>query len=272
VIGQILDYAAYAAENWSEGRLRQLAADYWRQQNRDVDDIIRDELGLTDAEEFWGKVETNLKQCQIRLIIVADELRPEVRRVIEFLNQQMRTVQVFGLEVRCFGEDPNTVIVPFLVGQTQVAAVQKSATLGRSRNWTIEEVRNSYAELGGVLGDRLLHLLDWAVDRKCAEPGKDTQNPLFNFIGHAGRSIVQVAPRWIYPRLQEDRWTNGAERDSFVADLKKIGLYPNDFDPASTKDGKNTRRIEEWTDGQLSEFLQVLSKYCGSSSSSAVAR
>src|SRR2546425_1585544 len=128
VIGQILDYAAYAAENWSDGRLRRLAIDYWRQHHRDVDDILRDGFGDIDTEKFWDGVETNLAQGNMRLIIVADELRPEVRRVIEFLNQQMRTVQVFGLEVRCFGEEPNTVVVPYIVGQTQAIAVKKAAT------------------------------------------------------------------------------------------------------------------------------------------------
>ena len=41
VIGQILDYAAYAAENWNNGRLRQISMDYWRRQNRDIDDVLR---------------------------------------------------------------------------------------------------------------------------------------------------------------------------------------------------------------------------------------
>src|SRR5207249_12142830 len=36
VIGQILDYAAYAAENWTNGRLKQLAQDYWRSQHKDL--------------------------------------------------------------------------------------------------------------------------------------------------------------------------------------------------------------------------------------------
>lgn len=63
--------------------------------------------------------------------------------------------------------------------------------------------------------------------------------------------------------MTDTRWPSAGERDHFVADLKKIELYPADFDPASTKDGKNTRRLEEWTDDQFTAFLNVLTKYCG---------
>jgi len=190
-------------------------------------------------------------------------------RVIEFLNQQMKTVQVFGLEVRCFGEEPNTVVVPYLIGQTQATATKISSS-GRSRNWTIAELRAAYAELTDpLLSNRLLALLDWAVQRTFAEPGKDTQNPVFVLIGHTGKQIVSVAPRWIDPLLQQERFANPDERNTFVTDLKNIGLYPPDFDPASTKAGKNTRRLEEWSDAQFSAFLDTLLKYCGPRTSAA---
>jgi hypothetical protein len=265
VVGQILDYAAYAAENWKNGRLKQLAADYWRQKNGDVDEALRNEFGAEfDTELFWSRVEENLAQANIRLIVVADELRPEVRRVIEFLNQQMRTIQVFGLEIRCFGEGGNTVVVPYLIGQTQAIAKQKALSAEQGRDWKVEELRSAYSELSdSALRDRLVALLNWAVERNCIEPGRGTQNPVFALVGHSGRWIVSVAPRWIYPRLQEMRWADESQRNSFVADLKGIDLYPTDFDPASTKDVKNTRKHEEWSDEQFQAFLNVLTKYCG---------
>src|SRR5439155_4845608 len=136
------------------------------------------------------------------------------------------------------------------------------ATSG-TRNWTIEELRTAYAELENpVLSTRLLALLNWADERHCVAPGEATQNPLFSVVGRTGYWIVQVAPRWIYPRLQLMRWESVIERDAFVSDLKQINLYPADFDPASTKDGKNTRKLEEWSDAQFAAFLEILAKYC----------
>jgi hypothetical protein len=263
VIGQILDYAAYAAENWGDGRLRQLSADYWQENGRNVDDIVREGLGETDTENFWRSVESNLEQGKIRLVIVADELQPEVRRVIEFLNQQMRTVQVFGLEIRCFGDEPHTVVVPYLIGQTQATATQKGAS-GAGRNWTIEELRAAYSDLDNpVVSKRLLAFLNWAVERNCAVPGRGTQNPIFQVVGRREDYwIVQVAPRWIYPRLKPTKWTDTNERDQFVADLKQIDLYPADFDAGPTTDGKNTRKLEELSEAQFEAFLNVLAKYC----------
>lgn len=143
VIGQILDYAAFAAENWRDGRLKQLTADYWRLQGKDVDDVLRAAFPEIDLETFWSDVEENLVQNRIRLVIAADELRPEVRRVIEFLNQQMKTVQVFGLEIRCFGEGPTEVVVPFLIGQTQATASQRDRLIGLSRGRSRNCERNT---------------------------------------------------------------------------------------------------------------------------------
>ena len=178
VIGQILDYAAYAAENWTNGRLKQLAQDYWRSQHKDLSEVLNEAFGEIDLDAFWNDVELNLAQSRIRLIIVADELRPEVRRVIEFLNEQLRTIQIFGLEIRCFGEEPNAVIVPFLIGQTQAAAAQKVST-GGARNWTVDELRTAYFELpDDRLGHRLTRILDWALNRGCITIPGDTKSPV----------------------------------------------------------------------------------------------
>jgi hypothetical protein len=110
---------------------------------------------------------------------------------------------------------------------------------------------------------QVLALLNWAVERNCAAPGQATQNPVFALVGHTEYWIVSVAPRWIYPRLQPMRWESVDERNAFVGDLKHVDLYPADFDPSSTKDGKNTRKLEDWTDNQFAAFLNVLQKYCG---------
>jgi hypothetical protein len=258
VIGQILDYAAYAAENWSNGRLRQLAPD--------ADENLRAEFGDIDIEKFWADVETNLNEGNIRLVIAADELRPEVRRVIEYLNQQLRTIQVFGLEIRCYGEEPNAVVVPFLVGRTQQATA-KQQTDGKSRDWTPEELREAYANLGNeVLGQRLTALLDWATRRNCLALPGNTIRPVFGLAGTSGQQIVSVSPAYIYPMLKEHRFPNGEVRIGFIEDLKKIGLFPQTLDVASIGEGKNlSTKLENFSVEQVSAFLEVLARYCRNS-------
>jgi len=262
VIGQILDYAAYASENWSNGRLRQLANAYWQRHNGDVDAVLRDALGNIDVDSFWNQVESNLAQSKIRLIIVADELQPEVRRVVEFLNQQLRTIQLFGLEVRCFGEDPNAVVVPFLIGQTQATTAQKG--IGSTRNWTVDELRTAYSNITNARQrDQMLGLLDWAVKLDCITIPGDTKGPVFGLASQKGQQIVSISPTSVYVILRTERYKDIAERDRLVADLKGLGLYPADFDAAAITDGKNlTGRPGEFEDRQFADLLAVLSRYC----------
>jgi hypothetical protein len=263
VVGQIMEYAANAERSWSDGRLRQLASEYWRKAGKDIDEVLRAAFGDIDVEAFWGQVEANLKQGRLRLIIAADDLRPEVRRIIEFLNQQLRTVQVYGLEIRCFTTDSGSgVIVPFLVGQTQAAADEK----GRARplvTWTLDELRRVYVADGGS-GQRAARLLDWAVQHGCAQPGK-SQTPLFYLRGSSGDRIATVYQNALYVVLRASNYPDGvSDRDQLVRDLKAIGLYPEDLDPASVVDGRNiSRGLSDLTDDAFDRLLGILSRYCG---------
>jgi hypothetical protein len=46
VIGQVLEYAANAEASWRDGRLQERAAAYWTKQGKDVNDVLRQQLGI----------------------------------------------------------------------------------------------------------------------------------------------------------------------------------------------------------------------------------
>jgi hypothetical protein len=50
-------------------------------------------------------VKTNLAAERIRLVFVADEISPELRSILEFLNRQMSETEVFGIEVKQYVDD-----------------------------------------------------------------------------------------------------------------------------------------------------------------------
>ncbi len=100
VIGQIVEYAANAQDSWASGRLRQAASEFWSQQGRDLEEVLHEAFPEQDSDDLWREVETNLKQGRIWLIVAADSLRPEVRRMIEYLNAEMQNAEVLGLELR----------------------------------------------------------------------------------------------------------------------------------------------------------------------------
>jgi len=126
VIGQIMEYAANAAQSWGNGRARAKAREFWQKDSKDIDEVIRNAFGREDIEAFWHDVDENLQKGKVRLVIAADELRPEVRRTIEYLNAEMSTAEIYGLELRCYGNDSDSlVLVPYLIGQTQATADRK---------------------------------------------------------------------------------------------------------------------------------------------------
>jgi len=141
VVGQILDYAANAIVYWPGDRIRALATDkFGGTEALDAHIASFSEVGgdLDDpegmVENYWDTVETNLRQGNVRLLFAADSIPRELRRIIEFLNEKMSTVEVLGVEIRQYQGRGISALVPRIVGQTETAKDSKS----RSRAGTTE--------------------------------------------------------------------------------------------------------------------------------------
>jgi hypothetical protein len=124
VVAQMLDYAANGTYYWKMDSLRQAAAETAQKNGKSLDDEI---LKLVDPDEFssvdeyWKRVEWNLKTGNVRLIFVADTIPSELRRLVEFLNEQMINSEVLALEVKQFLGEGQKAIVPRLIGMTETA-------------------------------------------------------------------------------------------------------------------------------------------------------
>lgn len=267
VIGQIMEYAANARMLWGGGRARELAEEYWqRREGKPVDEVIREGLGV-DAEKFWALLERNLREGRIRLIVAADELTPEVRRIIEYLNEEMETAEIFGLEIQCFGEkDGGTLVfVPRLVGQTQAAADRKAGT-GSPPAWPPDKLREAYKRSQDAgAGVRLLKLLDWAVDGRIFLEAR-AKNPVFGLRGRSGDRVFTFLPDGsVYWFMNERHYPDGArERDLLLNKLRKLGMVPQDLDPNMVSAGRNlVRKLDELSSEQFSSLMEVLGQACG---------
>ena len=76
-------------------------------------EVWANELDLPDEDydEYWQTVRTNLEVGKIRLLFIADEIPLELKRIVEFLNEQMNKVEVLALEIKQYlGEDQKTFI------------------------------------------------------------------------------------------------------------------------------------------------------------------
>ncbi|MFM9267107.1 hypothetical protein [Tychonema sp. BBK16] len=137
VVGQSIDYAANVVVYWSIDSIIALFEANCRDRGRDPEQIFEDFLGEdANEDEFWQKVKTNLQAGKIRLVFVADEISAELRRVVEFLNQQMDPVEVFALEIKQYvSEDGLRTLVPRVIGQTAEAQQKKSSAMRERRRW-----------------------------------------------------------------------------------------------------------------------------------------
>jgi hypothetical protein len=104
VVAQMLDYAANGVEYWSMERIRQSAAETAQQNGKTLDDEIArlQDNGEADVESYWKAVETNLHEKRVRLIFVMDDIPKELRRLVEFLNEEMTNVEVLAVEEKQF--------------------------------------------------------------------------------------------------------------------------------------------------------------------------
>jgi hypothetical protein len=101
---------------------------------------------VEDVEEFWTTVEDNLRIGKIRLIFLADRLAPGLVRIIEFLNEQMRDVEVLGIEMPQYtAPEGQVVYVPKVVGRT-AAAVEAKQHRSKRAPWTEQTLLDAGAE------------------------------------------------------------------------------------------------------------------------------
>ncbi len=150
VVAQMLDYAANGVAYWPIDQLVSAYKATAEAAGQDADTRLSDFLGGEEPDEFWRRVEANLRSGRIRLVFVADAIPKELRRIVEFLNEQMRPAEVLALEVeQHMTADGLRLLSPRLVGNTERAegakAVQPSDPIGTIEDWfaQLEAARGS---------------------------------------------------------------------------------------------------------------------------------
>lgn len=120
VVGQILDYAANVVAYWPAGHLQSRFYANCESCDLKAEEKLGDFLeGELEPDEFWEKADRNLQQRKMRLLFVADVIPEELRRIVEFLNDQMDQTEVLAIEIKQFvAQQGLKSLVPRVVGQT----------------------------------------------------------------------------------------------------------------------------------------------------------
>ena len=118
--------------------------------DKDAADVLRDELGVDpDSDAFWARVKSNLQAGRIRMLFVADRIPPELRKVVEFMNVQMRPAEVLAVELRQYQGGGLRTLAPIVLGQTQEAIEQKSGAGAKPRRlWDEPRVLEALSAAG----------------------------------------------------------------------------------------------------------------------------
>lgn len=165
VVGQMLDYAANAVLHWPVQEIQGAFRERCEKRSRDPDTELLRFLGDEgDPEAFWDKVKTNLKAERIRLVFVADQIPPELQRIIEFLSGQMDPAEVIALEIKQYAGENLRTLVPRVIGKTAEARAAKSAS--PKRQWDepsfFEDLKSRAGTEDCTVARRIM---DWAQDK-----------------------------------------------------------------------------------------------------------
>ena len=225
VVGQLLEYAANATAYWPADSLRAQYDTGCQRTGRDPSAGVLELLGPeADVEGFWQRAQLNLRAGRLRLVFVADVIPPELRRIVEFLNEQMDPAEVLAIEVKQYaGSDEGDgamvrTLVPRVFGQTAEAAQRKSTATREvaSDVWTSEKFFSRLvATADPVDVSAIRDLYEWLASQRAVELtwGRGGQYGAF----HAGIRSGGKIYKFVYVK------TDGLLQLNF-ADLERLPI------------------------------------------------
>ena len=168
VVGQMLDYAANAASYWDVDRIMSQYEANCEKDGLDSKQVWAERLQLEESyDEYWGKVSQNLQTGKMRMIFVADKIPFELKRVVEFLNEQMKPAEVLALEIKQYASEDHKTLIPRVYGQTSKTQTKKSRSRLAARQWNEPTFTDEMTTRQGSDALRTTKLIfDWVENHK----------------------------------------------------------------------------------------------------------
>ena len=144
VVGQMLEYAAHAAQTWTADELRSRFEESAQAQGRDPAEVLGELLAEEepDADRFWEAAAGNLAAKRMRLLFAADEIPDPLRRTAAFLNAQMPHIEVLAVEIKQFRGKTARALVPRVHGR----AASPGGGAGRRQKLTRDSFLEDFAD------------------------------------------------------------------------------------------------------------------------------
>jgi hypothetical protein len=179
VVGQMLEYAASGRYYWTASDFRSQAQSAAGDESK-LCQRLKELTGTeTVPEEFFAVMERNLQQSKMRLIFFLDDSPLELRSIVEFLNGQLKDMEVLIVEARQYQHETARIVIPWVFGFTEEARVAK-------RESKAEIVRTSPAK-----GEAPF----WEAIAATALPD-DRKEKMRSFVASA-RAVPECEVRWL---------------------------------------------------------------------------
>jgi len=167
VVGQMLDYAANAVVYWPveeiKAKFESHCESHQLDSGKEFDEFSAQEI---DQTQFWQNVKTNLQAGKVRLVFVADKIPSELRRIVEFMNEQMDPAEVLAVEIKQFVGKNLKTMVPRVIGQTESAQQKKGGGSTKKQQWDEESFKKALHSKRGIDEMNIAEsILKWAKDK-----------------------------------------------------------------------------------------------------------
>lgn len=131
VIGQLFDYASHLWQVPLDA-----FAEEWRRRTGTRSPV--DEA----SEEFRDEIARNLNVGRFRLVLAVDEINPQLRRMVEYLNMMAANTTVIAVEYIRYEHDEVEILTPRIYGLDLAEAKEHS----RPGAWTLQDYRAGLLE------------------------------------------------------------------------------------------------------------------------------
>jgi len=232
VIGQILEYAAYLWQMSYE----ELDSRVQKLKGKSLSELVEESVaGEWDEERFRNGVRQSLDSGSFILIIVADEINEELKRIIRYINECSESAfSLHALEMRRFQTDKIEVLLPHLYGMSTKPPVGEER-----KKWSEEEFfralnENVESNVVSIVRD----LYEWSrntADRIWFGTGKETGSFTFHYLKE-GKTIsiftiytngkLMLNYGWLSKQIDQEMMEEFHKK---IHEIPTFGQIPSDF-------------------------------------------
>jgi hypothetical protein len=269
VLAQGIEYLSHLQTEWSGDRFLEEAKEYWAKKGKAFEQIAQEKWGKEIGSLYLSQLQSNIDTANMRLIIAADSIPSELRRLIEFLNNTSQ-FEILGLEVALYSDkkDPdNRYLIPNLIGSSEQTRERKRTSRSQWSESRFFEV--SEKNLSPEVIERIKNLYDFAnklTDRKPdwgtgIETGSFTakleiNNNRFSVFSVYTTGHISINIGWNHKRLAE---INKDISEKYRTEVNRIAKKK--FEKRKWEEGWPKIDLGALSNQQFTSLLDLLKKF-----------